>query len=117
MTTFDDDTIVVDVQSVTDVKADDTKLDDLLMAETYQGMSDRDINRIIEYKSRLAYEQGRVSETITALREYQAEQRERYAQAAQVAEAAFNAAIESSVRFQSTNEFGEVVTNEQTAQA
>lgn len=91
MTTTDESTGIIEQPK---------KLDTLLKSTTYQGMSDEEIKRIIDYWKETCYESGRIDErnssVTAALNNLLAQNKELAAQA----EAAFNNAVMSTVKFE-----------------
>lgn len=97
MTTYDSGI----VQEMPEISSDEPRsLETLLKSTTYQGMTDEDIGRIIEYRCEQSYLDGYNA----AREEYNEEQskamREHWQKQAETAEAAFNAAVMSAVHFQ-----------------
>lgn len=89
------------VQEMPEISSDEPRsLESLLKSTTYQGMTDEEIGRIIDYRCEQSYLDGYNA----AREEYNEEQskamREHWQQQAEVAEAAFNAAVMSTVHFQ-----------------
>lgn len=89
------------VQEMPEISSDEPRsLESLLKSQTYQGMTDEEIGRIIEYRCELAYRDGYNA----AREEYNEEQahamREHWQKQAETAEAAFNAAVMSAIKFQ-----------------
>lgn len=89
------------VQEMPEITSDEPRsLETLLKSTTYQGMTDEEIGRIIEYRCEQSYLDGYNA----AREEYNEEQskamREHWQMQAETAEAAFNAAIMSAVKFQ-----------------
>lgn len=89
------------VQEMPEISNDEPRsLETLLKSTTYQGMTDEEIGRIIEYRCEQSYMEGYNA----AREEYNEEQskamREHWQKQAETAEAAFNAAVMSAVKFQ-----------------
>lgn len=89
------------VQEMPEISSDEPRsLESLLKSQTYQGMTDEEIGRIIEYRCEQSYLDGYNA----AREEYNEaraqEMREHWQQQAEIAESAFNAAVMSTVRFQ-----------------
>lgn len=89
------------VQEMPEISSDEPRsLETLLKSTTYQGMTDEEIGRIIDYRCEQSYMDGYNA----AREEYNEEQsqamREHWQKQAETAEAAFNAAVMSTVKFQ-----------------
>lgn len=89
------------VQEMPEISSDRPRsLESLLKSQTYQGMTDEEIGRIVDYRCELSYNQGYND----ARAEYNDEQaqamREHWHQQAEIAESAFNAAVMSAIKFQ-----------------
>lgn len=97
MTTFDGGI----VQEMPEISSDEPRsLETLLKSTTYQGMTDIEIQAIIDYRCSVSYERGYSD----ARSEYNDEQTramiDHWNAQAETAEAAFNAAVMSAVKFQ-----------------
>lgn len=75
-------------------------LDVLLKSSTYQGMTDEEISRIIDYRVEMARKEESTRQMREAVEAQTEAMREHWAQLASEAESAFNAAVFSTVRFQ-----------------
>lgn len=75
-------------------------LDVLLKSTTYQGMTDSEIARIIAYREEMARQEESTRQARAAVEEQTEAMREHWAKQADEAEAAFNQAVFSTVRFQ-----------------
>lgn len=89
------------VQEMSEISSDEPRsLETLLKSTTYQGMTDEEIGRIIEYRCEQSYLDGYNA----AREEYNDAQskamREHWQKQAETAEAAFNAAVMSTIHFQ-----------------
>lgn len=89
------------VQEMPEISSDETRsLETLLKSTTYQGMSDVEIQSIIDYRCSVSYERGYSD----ARSEYNDEQTramvDHWKAQAEITEAAFNAAVMSTVHFQ-----------------
>lgn len=89
------------VQEMPEISNDEPRsLESLLKSQTYQGMTDEEIGRIIEYRCEQSYIEGYND----ARAEYNEEQaqamRQHWHQQAEIAESAFNAAVMSAIKFQ-----------------
>lgn len=89
------------VQEMPEVSGDEHRsLESLLKSTTYQGMTDEEIGRIIDYRCEQSYTEG-YNAARAEYNEAQAQaMREHWQQQAEVTEAAFNAAVMSTVKFQ-----------------
>lgn len=76
-------------------------VDTLLKLGTYQGMSDAEIQSIIDYKTGLAYQDGATSAVKTAADDAMAKLLENNETARQTAAAAFDNAVLSHINFTS----------------
>lgn len=75
-------------------------LDVLLKSTTYQGMTDEEIQRIIDYRVQVAQTSAEVAAQREAIDAQTEAMREHWQEQAATAEAAFNNAVMSTVRFQ-----------------
>lgn len=83
-------------------------LETLLKSTTYQGMTDDEIQRVIDWYAGDAYTRGKNDASIAAINDRYREMMERVDEIADRSEAAFNAAIASTVRFQTMGGDGNV---------
>lgn len=89
------------VQEMPEVSSDEPRsLESLLKSKTYQGMTDEEIGRIIEYRCEQSYTEGYNAARAEYNEARAQEMREHWQQQAEMTEAAFNAAVMSTVRFQ-----------------
>lgn len=89
------------VQEMPEVSGDKPRsLESLLKSTTYQDMTDEEIGRIIGYRCEQSYTEGYNAARSEYNEARAREMREHWRQQAEVAEAAFNAAVMSTVRFQ-----------------
>lgn len=75
-------------------------LDTLLRSTTYQGMTDSEIERIIAYREQMARQEESTRQAREAVEAQTDAMREHWRKQADEAEAAFNQAVFSTVRFQ-----------------
>lgn len=75
-------------------------LDVLLKSSTYQGMTDEEIGRIMDYRVEMARKEESTRQMREAVEAQTEAMREHWAKLADEAESAFNAAVLSTVRFQ-----------------
>lgn len=75
-------------------------LDTLLKSTTYQGMTDEEIQRIIDFTADMNYKKGYAEARIENEEDRMKLIQEHYKEQAAKAEAAFNAAIMSTIKFE-----------------
>ena len=75
-------------------------LDTLLKSTTYQGMTDSEIARIIAYREEMARQEESTRQARAAVEAQTEAMREHWKKLADEAEAAFNQAVFSTVKFQ-----------------
>lgn len=75
-------------------------LDTLLKSTTYQGMTDSEIERIIAYREEMARQEESTRQARAAVEAQTDAMQEHWRKQADEAEAAFNQAVFSTVRFQ-----------------
>ena len=89
------------VQEMPEISSDEPRsLESLLKSTTYQGMTDEEIGRIIDYRCEQSYTEGYNAARAEYNEARAQEMREHWQQQAEAAEAAFNAAVMSTVHFQ-----------------
>jgi len=83
-----------------DTERDEYTLDEILALSDYSGLTNNEVNMLIAYKENIAYLSGQADAANSYNAKISDELLERNQKAQETAEAAFNAAIESSVKFQ-----------------